>query len=73
MSFNDNGGGIDSEDQAKIFEPFFRSKKPRETEGHGIGLSLVNRIVKLHDGNIIVNSDSGKGTEFIIILPSEIA
>ncbi|MBK6951028.1 MAG: HAMP domain-containing histidine kinase [Crocinitomicaceae bacterium] len=73
VSFNDNGGGIDSEDQAKIFEPFFRSKKPRETEGHGIGLSLVNRIVKLHDGNIIVNSDSGKGTEFIIILPAEIA
>lgn len=70
ISFSDNGTGIDSEDQAKIFEPFFRSKKPRETEGHGIGLSLVNRIVKLHEGNILFNSELNKGTEFIIIIPS---
>ncbi len=69
ITFKDNGAGIDPEDQTKIFDPFFRSKKSRDSEGHGIGLSLVNRIVNIHEGNIIVNSSAGNGTEFIIILP----
>lgn len=72
ITFKDNGSGIDPDDQSKIFEPFFRSKNSGESEGHGIGLSLVTRIVKLHAGNISLNSAAGAGTEFIIVLPARI-
>jgi len=71
ISFKDNGVGIDTSDQSKILNPFFRSNKTAaKAEGHGIGLSLVNRIVQLHKGRIIINSKLGEGAEFILVLPA---
>lgn len=62
----DNGSGIPPEIVSRIFDPFFTTKKVGE--GTGIGLDLVMRIVKRHNGDVKVNSAPGK-TEFVICLP----
>ncbi len=62
----DNGAGIPPEIISRIFDPFFTTKKVGE--GTGIGLDLVNRIVKRHNGEIKVHSKPGR-TEFHICLP----
>ena len=62
----DNGSGIPAEIQSRIFDPFFTTKKVGE--GTGIGLDLVNRIIKHHNGGIKVHSKPGR-TEFLISLP----
>jgi nitrogen fixation/metabolism regulation signal transduction histidine kinase len=64
ISIKDNGKGIDPEEIDKIFIPFYTTKK----EGSGIGLSLSRQIMRLHKGNIQVNSIIGKGTEFVLEL-----
>jgi signal transduction histidine kinase len=66
VSIIDNGPGIPQNIISRIFEPFFTTKKVGE--GTGIGLDLVNRIVKNHNGEIKVNSEPGR-TEFSICLP----
>jgi signal transduction histidine kinase len=65
----DNGSGIPSEIQSRIFDPFFTTKTVGE--GTGIGLDLVNRIIKHHNGEIKVHSKPGR-TEFLICLPVSI-
>ena len=62
----DNGTGIPAEIQSRIFDPFFTTKKVGE--GTGIGLDIVNRIIKRHNGEIKVHSKPGR-TEFLICLP----
>ena len=62
----DNGAGIPPEIISRIFDPFFTTKKVGE--GTGIGLDLVNRIIKHHNGEIKVNSKPGR-TEFDICIP----
>lgn len=62
----DNGSGIPPEIQSRIFDPFFTTKKVGE--GTGIGLDLVQRIVKHHNGEIKVHSKPGR-TEFHICIP----
>ena len=62
----DNGAGIPPEIISRIFDPFFTTKKVGE--GTGIGLDLVNRIIKHHNGEIKVNSIPGR-TEFLICIP----
>ena len=64
----DSGSGIDQEDLAKIFQPFFSAKKGK---GIGLGLSISERIIKNHGGMIAVESTPGKGTTFKIHLPLE--
>ena len=67
----DCGGGIPREEQAKIFERFYRrgSELRRETHGIGIGLTIVKHIVEGHRGRIIVESAVGRGSLFTIQLP----
>jgi len=62
----DSGIGISEQDQHHIFEKFFRSEdeEVRKRTGHGLGLSLVNETVKLHNGEININSSPGEGAEF---------
>ncbi|MDX2189420.1 MAG: HAMP domain-containing sensor histidine kinase [Bacteroidota bacterium] len=67
--FMDTGAGIPAEDLPFIFQPFYRSRASKRTTGYGIGLSLVEKIVKLHKGNIEVNSTSGVGSIFTISIP----
>lgn len=67
----DTGVGIPKEKQKLVFERFRQldSSLARKNEGSGIGLSLVKNLVALHNGKISINSDYGKGAEFIVELP----
>ena len=68
--FEDEGVGISEEDLGKIFEPFYRGANSASVPGSGIGLSLVKRIIKNHNGVISLSSHVGKGTTVVIKLPS---
>ncbi|MHA2039229.1 MAG: PAS domain S-box protein [Promethearchaeota archaeon] len=68
MLFIDDGTGIAEENLNKIFDPFFTTKK--EGEGTGLGLSVSYGIIKNHNGEILVESEPGKGTRFSIYLPT---
>ncbi|WP_126662286.1 ATP-binding protein [Haloterrigena salifodinae] len=70
ISVRDNGIGIDSEDQDRIFEVFQRLHSQDEHSGTGIGLALCERIVKRHGGEIRVDSSPGEGTTFTFSLPA---
>jgi signal transduction histidine kinase len=67
ISIKDNGIGMSAEVKAKIFEPFFTTKDVGK--GTGLGLSIVFKIIEAHNGTIEVNTEPGKGTEFVIKLP----
>jgi len=67
LKVKDNGKGIDRRIKEKIFDPFFTTKDVNE--GTGIGLSIVNSIVKEHEGQISFESVVNKGTTFTIKLP----
>jgi len=63
------GKGIPKSDLPYIFQPFFRGENTASSKGYGIGLSLVERIITLHNGNIQVQSETNDWTEFVISLP----
>jgi signal transduction histidine kinase len=67
----DSGAGIASDELSKIFEELYRGSNARNTEGSGLGLALVNRIIALHGGQIQVRSrqDGHHGTVFTVRLP----
>ena len=69
VAIEDNGKGIPENELKNIFQPFYRAEDSRATVGFGVGLPLVNRIIKLHKGQIKVTSSLGKGTTFFIHLP----
>jgi signal transduction histidine kinase len=69
ITVSDDGIGISEQDLPNIFEPFFRSNSIRNRDGHGIGLSLVRRIVNLHRGSIEVTSKVGVGSTFSVKIP----
>ena len=65
VSVADTGGGIPQEQINRIFEPFYTTKK----KGTGLGLMIVQRIVRAHGGRIELESHVGRGTTFRIWLP----
>jgi PAS domain S-box-containing protein len=65
ISVTDTGGGIPQEQINRIFEPFYTTKK----KGTGLGLMIVQRIVRAHNGRIELESNVGRGTTFRIWLP----
>ena len=67
IEVSDNGCGITKENIGKLFTPFFTTKE--STKGTGLGLAICYGIVKMHSGNIAVDSAVGKGTTFTITLP----
>jgi len=70
IDVTDKGKGIESAEIEKIFQPFYRIEESGHEKGFGLGLSLANRIIKIHKGNIRVESEMNKGTTFHIQLPS---
>lgn len=66
----DQGRGMTQEDLKKVFVPFWRSENVRDISGHGIGLPLAEKIIRLHKGSIHINSKLGVGTEVIINIPN---
>jgi len=65
IAVQDNGPGIETELQAKVFQPFFTTKE----EGTGLGLSIVERIITEHGGKVVLEAEVGKGTRFSLVLP----
>jgi PAS domain S-box-containing protein len=68
IEISDNGPGIPDDVKAKIFTPFFSTKKKK---GTGMGLAVVSRIVTSHGGTTIVESEPGKGATFRVTLPTK--
>ena len=68
----DNGLGIAKEFQDKIFDKFFRvpTGNAHNIKGHGLGLNYVKKVIEKHGGAITLQSEQGKGTAFMISLPS---
>lgn len=73
IKIKDNGIGIDKKDMKSIFDRFGQvyNKKTEEFGGSGIGLTLTKQIIELHNGELLVNSELGKGSEFTIKLPEK--
>ncbi len=69
IEVQDSGKGIDKEELTKVFERFFQAKGA--ASGTGIGLALVKSFVELHHGEVKVESEPGKGTCFIVLLPRQ--
>ncbi|MDT3424865.1 signal transduction histidine kinase [Paenibacillus forsythiae] len=69
VKITDYGIGIREEDRERIFERFFKADKSRSLEGNGLGLVIVKKIVELSNGQVYFESESGKGTTFIVELP----
>jgi signal transduction histidine kinase len=65
IEVRDTGGGIPKETLSRLFEPFFTTKK----KGTGLGLMIVQRIVRSHGGRIEIESQAGQGSTFRVILP----
>jgi signal transduction histidine kinase len=71
VEVEDSGIGISAADLPKVFDKFFRSPDPRvqQETGSGLGLSLVQEVVRLHGGKLQVHSELNKGSRFIMTLP----
>lgn len=73
ISVRDQGIGISQEDSEKVFHKYYRASNTETSQrsGHGLGLYLAKQIVELHQGAITVNSELGKGTEFVITFKAQ--
>ncbi len=70
ISVQDNGSGIATDEQQKVFEPFYRGNQGRRfKQGMGLGLSIARDLVEAHGGSISLESEPGKGSIFTIHLP----
>jgi PAS domain S-box-containing protein len=69
IHISDQGIGIASEDQVKLFDPFYRAGNVQSIKGTGLGLSIVKQIVELHGGQIRVTSELNQGSQFTLCLP----
>lgn len=74
MTVSDNGIGIPAEYKEKIFEKFFRVPHgdTHNARGYGLGLSYAAQVIKKHQGSIRVETEEGKGAQFIVVLPKSI-
>ncbi len=71
IEIQDQGPGIPDDEIALVFEPFYRSRKTDKVKGSGVGLSLVDSIVKLHRIELKVSGRQPNGTVFRLEFPTE--
>lgn len=71
LEVSDDGPGLNADDAARVFEPFYRTATSRRSNasGAGLGLSIVRRIITAHGGDIVVESAVGHGSSFRVTLP----
>lgn len=67
VSIEDKGVGIPPQELKNIFQPFYRARNARSFKGFGIGLSLTDKIIRLHKGQMNISSEEGKGTTIELI------
>ena len=70
----DTGCGIPNEDQAHVFERFYRTEQDSSSQqiGSGIGLNMVYEYIQLHEGKVSLESEEGKGSRFIVDIPADL-
>jgi signal transduction histidine kinase len=73
VTVKDKGIGIPESDMPKIFDPFYRGRNTKDIKGHGIGLSMVKGIIKIHDGTIQIQTAEGHGTKVTVTLPNHLS
>ncbi|MDP9237146.1 MAG: cell wall metabolism sensor histidine kinase WalK [Chloroflexota bacterium] len=69
ISVRDTGVGIEPEQQARVFERFYKADRARGSGGTGLGLAIVKHIVQAHEGSVSVESRPGRGSTFVMRLP----
>jgi signal transduction histidine kinase len=69
LEVEDHGTGVSPEEQARIFEPFYRSRAGRQKDGWGLGLYIVRRVMERHGGKVEVESQVGSGSRFRLVFP----
>ncbi len=71
LAVSDSGPGIPPREMRAIFQSFYRTQSAKQTEGVGLGLSIVKEIVNLHGGHLDVSSRVGRGATFGVLLPKQ--
>lgn len=70
VTISDSGPGMNEETVKRVFEKFYQGDISHSTGGNGLGLALAKRIIDLHQGEVFVQSEEGRGTAFTVRLRS---
>ena len=72
MVVEDQGIGIPEPEVSRVLEPFYRAQNAQSRNGTGIGLAMVEKIMRLHGGSILIESPDQMGTTVMLIFPSAV-